>query len=131
MTLANQMAEGALLVGALGPEHLCSQTTPCSKVLISLCAGPAICAGECVETHKPCVGVGGGTQVPCCSGLDQCVRKNSYFAQCRPRDEGIPTRWPNGKVLEECSAWRPPSVLCAKIVVSRLFEAALSEVGKH
>ena len=62
------------------------------------------CSGECVGTYKKCAGKGIEAQVPCCDATDQCVLKNSYYSQCRPKSKGIPSHWTNGVVLEECTS---------------------------
>jgi len=59
------------------------------------------CKGACVRTWDKCAGKG----IPsheirrCCRSTDHCVKKHSFYSQCRPKSRQIPPSWPSGAIL--------------------------------
>lgn len=62
------------------------------------------CLAGCAEDWGACGGRGfSGWFSRCCSPVFACVRKNSFFSQCRPRNEAWPAHWPGAEVIQ-CGA---------------------------
>eukprot|EP00892_Ulva_mutabilis_P009898 jgi/Ulvmu1/7280/UM035_0068.1 len=56
--------------------------------------------GACAITFSRCSGGDLGSQVTaCCKDGDHCVRKNHFYAQCRPIADPFPATWPDAAVV--------------------------------
>ena len=60
-------------------------TGPCTL------AGVGACATGCAARWEQC---GGTVELQaCCNAEDHCIARNDFYAQCRPKSEGLPTHW--------------------------------------
>lgn len=67
------------------------------------------CLTECSETYDSCGSRNEGFFMQCCSIDDHCVEKSKKFAQCRPKDQKLPSSWKDAMIITTCSDEREHS----------------------
>ena len=77
-------------------------------------------SGKCAKRWAACLDKQKDQYLQCCSDKDECVQRNAFYAQCRPKDQDVPDAWGDAYV-----------VACQRTAHALLYVCAVHEmIGK-